>query len=76
MAKNGVDELAAWQVPVGGRDFALKDHDPGAAPCSSGDKDADKARLQELTREIAALHDMFWAARRFRLLVLLHLHCK
>ncbi|QTD45073.1 PPK2 family polyphosphate kinase [Ottowia testudinis] len=69
--KNGSRDLARWQVPAGGKGFELKDCDPSAKPCSSGDKEADKLRVAELAREIDALQDMFWADRRFKLLVLL-----
>ena len=71
MAKNNgkrsQSELARWQVPVGGKGFALKDCDPGAKPWGNGDK----ARVTELSREIDALQDVFWADQRFKLLVLL-----
>ncbi|HOB67436.1 PPK2 family polyphosphate kinase [Ottowia sp.] len=60
-----------WQVPVGGKGFTLKDCDPGAKPFSSGDKETDKSRVSELANEIDALQDVFWADRRFKLLVLL-----
>jgi PPK2 family polyphosphate:nucleotide phosphotransferase len=72
MAKtNGSRKPDRWQVPVGGNGFALKDCDPGAKPYASGDKAADKARVAELAREIDALQDIFWADKRFKLLVLL-----
>ena len=69
--KNGSKSLGRWQVPAGGKGFALADCDPGAKPCSSGDKEADKARMIELAREIDALQNLFWADHRFKLLVLL-----
>lgn len=58
-------------MPVGGKGFDLKDCDPSAKPFSSGDKEADKQRVAELAREIDALQDIFWADKRFKLLVLL-----
>ena len=64
-------ELRRWQVPAGGKGFALKDCAPGDKPFSSSDKDADKLRVTELAREIDALQDIFWADQRFKLLVLL-----
>ena len=64
-------DAARWQVPIGGKGFDLKDCDPAAKPCSSGDKAADKARVTDLAREIDALQDVFWADKRFKLLVLL-----
>ena len=73
MAKknNGKRSLDRWQVPVGGKGFALKDCDPGAKPYGNGDKNGDKARVAELASEIDALQDIFWADQRFKLLVLL-----
>ena len=73
MAKknNGKPSLDRWQVPVGGKGFALKDCDPGAKPYGNGDKNGDKARVAELASEIDALQDIFWADQRFKLLVLL-----
>ena len=64
-------EAARWQVPIGGKGFDLKDCDPAAKPYSSGDKTADKTRVTDLAREIDALQDVFWADKRFKLLVLL-----
>ena len=64
-------DAARWQVPIGGKGFDLKDCDPAAKPYSSGDKAADKARVTDLAREIDALQDVFWADKRFKLLVLL-----
>ena len=68
--KRGAD-ASRWQVPAGGKGFALADRDPGAKPFSSGDKRADRARVAELAREIDALQDLFYADGRFKLLVLL-----
>ena len=68
---NGAGVHDRWQVPVGGKGFALKDWQPGDKPFSSGDKEADKLRVSELSTEIDALQDIFWADRRFKLLVLL-----
>ena len=64
-------DAARWQVPIGGKGFDLKDCDPAAKPYSSGDKTADKTRVTDLAREIDALQDVFWADKRFKLLVLL-----
>ncbi|HMN57098.1 MAG TPA: polyphosphate--nucleotide phosphotransferase [Ottowia sp.] len=69
--KNASRDRGRWQVPVGGKGFALKDRDPGDKPFSSGDKEADKRRVAELSTEIDALQDIFWAERRLGLLVLL-----
>jgi len=53
------------------RRFDLAKIDPGARPFASGDKVRDKARVLELAQEIDRLQDLFYADRRFRLLVIL-----
>lgn len=54
-----------------GARFDLARHDPAARPFSSGSKARDKARVAELALEIDRLQDLFYADRRFRLLVVL-----
>lgn len=54
-----------------GRRFALDTIDPAAKPFSSGSKARDKARVAELALEIDRLQDLFYADRRFKLLVVL-----
>ena len=49
----------------------LKDYDPGAKPYSSGDKETDKARVDQLAGEIDTLQDILLANRKKRLLVIL-----
>ena len=61
----------SWQVPVGGKGFDLKSMPTDAKPFGNGDKDKDRLRLAELAHEIDALQDVFWADKRFKLLVLL-----
>ena len=51
--------------------FALESIDPAAKPFSSGNKARDKARVAELALEIDRLQDLFYADRRFKLLVVL-----
>ena len=51
--------------------FDLKRHDAAAKPFSSGSKARDKARVLALAHEIDALQDLFYADRRFRMLVIL-----
>jgi PPK2 family polyphosphate:nucleotide phosphotransferase len=55
----------------GGKRFDLARMDPAGKPFSSGSKARDKARVDDLAREIDALQDLFYADRRFRLLVVL-----
>jgi PPK2 family polyphosphate:nucleotide phosphotransferase len=66
-------QLASWQPPAGKRAaaFSLAALDPGAKPWSSGDKEADKARVDALAMELDTLQDQFYADRRFKLLVVL-----
>jgi PPK2 family polyphosphate:nucleotide phosphotransferase len=51
--------------------FELSRIDPGAKPCSSGDKAGDKAAVETLATEIDRLQDVFYADRRFKMLVVL-----
>jgi PPK2 family polyphosphate:nucleotide phosphotransferase len=53
------------------RGFDLERFDPAAKPCSSGDKEADKARITELALELDGLQQLFYADRRYKLLVVL-----
>lgn len=64
---------ADWQPPAGKRAaaFKLKAIDPGAKPWSSGDKEADRVRVEELAVEIDSLQNLLYADRRFALLVVL-----
>ncbi len=45
--------------------------DPGGRPFSEGDKAQDKAAVEALAVELDALQDLFYADRRFKLLVVL-----
>lgn len=64
---------ADWQPPPGKRAaaFRLKDIDPKAKPWSCGDKEVDRARVEELAVEIDSLQNLLYADRRFALLVVL-----
>jgi PPK2 family polyphosphate:nucleotide phosphotransferase len=53
------------------RRFDLAKIDPAAKPFSSGDKARDKAAIEALADELDRLQDMFFADRRFRMLVVL-----
>lgn len=65
--------LADWQPPAGKRaaEFSLAKIDPAAKPWSSGDKAADKAAVEAIALELDGLQDLFYADRRFKLLVVL-----
>ena len=51
--------------------FDLKRFDPVGKPFSNGEKLADKAATETLAAELDQLQDMFYADRRFKLLVVL-----
>ncbi len=54
-----------------GKRFTLGRIDPAAKPFSSGSKSRDKARVEALALEVDKLQDLFYADRRFKLLVVL-----
>jgi len=65
-------EHAVTPAPAGrGTAFDLARFDPKARPFSSGNKAADKAAIDTLARELDRLQDVFYADRRFKLLVVL-----
>ena len=77
-------KVAAWQPPLvnpapvkGGKKstkfprFVLADHDPSAKPFSTGDKPGDKAAIEALAIELDGLQNLFYADKRFKLLVIL-----
>ncbi|MFM8900174.1 MAG: PPK2 family polyphosphate kinase [Burkholderiales bacterium] len=51
--------------------FDLAAIDPGGKPFSSGDKAADQAQVQALATELDGLQNLFFADKRFKLLVIL-----
>ena len=53
------------------RGFDLRRFDPAAKPFSLGDKATDKIAVAALATELDTLQDMFYADRRFKLLVVL-----
>ena len=65
--------LADWQPPhgKGAGQFSLGKLDPASKPWSSGDKAKDKAAVEALATELDGLQDLFYADRRFKLLVVL-----
>ena len=68
-------DLAKFQHRAGSKDgggrFSLAKFDPADEPFSCGAKTADKARVGELADELDRLQDVFYADRRFKLLVVL-----
>ena len=51
--------------------WSLADLDPGAKPFSSDDKAKDKAAVETLATELDALQNLFYADKRYKLLVIL-----
>lgn len=63
--------MPAYQVGSGRGKFLLANIDPGAKPFSSEDREADRKALDALALELDALQNLFYADRRFKLLVVL-----
>ena len=61
----------AKSVVKSDKGFDLRRFDPAARPFSSGDKLADRAATAALALELDTLQDLFYADRRFKLLVIL-----
>ncbi len=53
------------------KNLKIADADAAAKPLSNGDKAADKLRVEELARNIAALQDVFYAEHQRKILVVL-----
>jgi PPK2 family polyphosphate:nucleotide phosphotransferase len=67
-------ELKAFQHAKAGAKpapFDLTGISPGAKPYSTGDKQTDKVAVEALAKELDALQNLFYADRRFKLLVVL-----
>ena len=70
---------ALWQPPLAAtadeknksKPCTLADFDPAAKPFSTGDKQRDKAAVEALAIELDELQNLFYADRRYKLLVLL-----
>ena len=84
--KSGIFQVAKkkvrqWQLPLADRTPALDagktrrcklaDFDPSAKPFSTGDKLLDKAAVDALASELDGLQNLFYADRRYKLLVIL-----
>jgi polyphosphate kinase 2 (PPK2 family) len=65
--------LAPWQPPVKGegKPFSLSGLKASAKPYSNGDKADGKDAVEDLAVEIDALQNLFYADRRYKLLVIL-----
>ena len=74
MAKNTPtlsDHQFSGALLGGKKRFDLARFDPATKPLSSGDKGADKAAVEALALELDTLQNLFYADRRFKLLVVL-----
>ena len=75
-AKKAIKKRLAWQpVPRKSgkktKTSRLADFDPSAKPYSSGNKADDAAQVEALAQELDALQNLFYADKRFKLLVIL-----
>ena len=61
----------AGKRPLRSPRFVLADLDPSAKPFSSGDKQGDKAAVEALAIELDGLQNLFYADKRYKLLVIL-----
>jgi len=64
---------AAWQVPVArnGKSVDIKAFETSAKPYSQGNKATDKAAVETLAGELDELQEVFYADKRFKLLLVL-----
>ncbi len=73
------DLLTRWQPPLAepgannkkSKACSLDDFDPAAKPFSTGDKERDKEAVEALAIELDTLQNLFYADRRYKLLVIL-----
>ncbi|GAB3764233.1 hypothetical protein GCM10028796_18780 [Ramlibacter monticola] len=68
---SGQDAWHRWRLAAPDPSFTLASLDPGEKPFSGGDKAADRARVDALALELDALQNLFYADRRYKLLVVL-----
>ena len=65
------DAWLRWRLSAPDPAFSLGALAPGDKPFSSGDKAADRARVDALAQELDSLQNLFYADRRYKLLVVL-----
>jgi len=70
-SKNNSSQVERYQHASPEQRFQLASIDPGAKPLSSGDRERDKATVLELADGLDALQTLFYADRRYKLLVVL-----
>jgi PPK2 family polyphosphate:nucleotide phosphotransferase len=74
MAKDKSDNTplpSDFQHASAGKAFDLARIDPKARPFSTGDRERDRAEVEKLALELDELQNLFYADRRFKLLVVL-----
>ena len=64
-------EWAPYRTGAQKGGFSLSRIDPAAKPFSTGNKAGDRRRVEELALELDELQDLFYADRRFKMLVVL-----
>ena len=69
--KNIDTPIAPYQHAAPTRKFRLQAIDPAAKPLSSGDRERDRAAVVALAERLDALQMLFYADRRYKLLVVL-----
>lgn len=62
---------APWRLAEQQPKFSLAGMDAGAKPFSSGDREPDRARIEELAIELDDLQNRFYADGRYKMLVIL-----
>jgi PPK2 family polyphosphate:nucleotide phosphotransferase len=68
------DDPRAWarfRIANPGAPVSLAAFDPAEKPCSLGDKQEDRARVDQLAVELDDLQNLFYADRRYKLLMVL-----
>ena len=65
------DPWSKYRFITADEKFPLEAIDPSAKPFASGNKTRDKARVETLAQELDRLQDLFYADRRYKLLVVL-----
>jgi len=74
MAKNGSKRRPKpeqFRIGAPRRSLDLERFDPAARPCGNGDRDADRDAVAALAVELDELQNLFYADRRYKLLVVL-----
>ncbi|WP_061503828.1 PPK2 family polyphosphate kinase [Ramlibacter tataouinensis] len=71
MAAVAPSAWARYRIATPGVPVPLATFDPAGKPCSTGGKQEDRARVDQLAVELDGLQNLFYADRRYKLLVVL-----